>query len=164
MNGIFSWIQANSVTPDWCTTDFWLWRTICLFPVPCISLGQCNIWTAGILCWLCWDVIFALLLVFGLGWILYRYIVPEDDRLSIKIDDLVTWLTTTANLIDPYTGDPSGKQNSHHFEIELNHVHDRIINMIWSPKWRFVYQRGLPVYRFHVFKCLLIYQNASSIF
>ena len=33
-------------------------------------------------------------------------------------------------LIDRYTGDPSGKQNSCHFEIDQNHIHGGIINVI----------------------------------
>ena len=64
----------------------------------------------------------------------YRYIIPDDDRSSIKNDNLVTSLTTTPLIIDRYTGDPTGKQNSCHFEIGQNHVHDGIINVISKSK------------------------------
>ena len=64
----------------------------------------------------------------------YRYIVPDDDRLSIKNDKLVTWLTTLPPLIDNYTGDHSGKKKRSHFENDQNHAHCRIINMILKSK------------------------------
>ena len=39
---VYIYIQVNLDMTDHCTTDFWLWRTICLVPVPCI-LTMC-IW------------------------------------------------------------------------------------------------------------------------